>query len=42
MAIGIDKDQFKHVSYLWDDAKAASLGDDQVALLNLSFKSSWS
>ncbi len=33
MAIGIDKDQFKHVSYLWDDAKAASLGDDQVALL---------
>lgn len=33
MAIGIDKDQFKHVSYLWDDAKAASFGDDQVALL---------
>ena len=29
----IGKDQFKHVSYLWDDAKAASLGDDQVALL---------
>src|SRR4249919_553701 len=25
--------QFKHVSYLWDEAKAASLGDDQVALL---------
>lgn len=25
--------QFKHVSYLWDDAKAAELGDDQVALL---------
>jgi rhamnulose-1-phosphate aldolase/alcohol dehydrogenase len=24
---------FKHVSYLWDDAKAASFGDDQVALL---------
>ncbi len=24
---------FKHVSYLWDDAKAASLGNDQVALL---------
>src|ERR1700759_581466 len=24
---------FKHVSYLWDDAKAAELGDDQVALL---------
>jgi rhamnulose-1-phosphate aldolase/alcohol dehydrogenase len=33
MAIGIDKDQFKHVSYLWDDAKAASLGNDEVALL---------
>ncbi len=33
MAIGIDKDQFRHVSYLWDDAKAASFGDDQVALL---------
>lgn len=25
--------QFKHVSYLWDDTKAAELGDDQVALL---------
>ncbi len=25
--------QFKHVSYLWDDTKAAALGDDQVALL---------
>ena len=25
--------KFKHVSYLWDDAKAAELGDDQVALL---------
>lgn len=24
---------FKHVSYLWDDTKAAELGDDQVALL---------
>ncbi len=24
--------QFKHVDYLWDEAKAASLGDDQVAL----------
>lgn len=24
---------FRHVSYLWDDAKAAALGDDQVALL---------
>jgi rhamnulose-1-phosphate aldolase/alcohol dehydrogenase len=25
--------QFKHVSYLWDDAKAASLQGDEVALL---------
>lgn len=25
--------QFKHVSYLWDDAKAASLAGDEVALL---------
>ncbi len=25
--------KFKHVSYLWDDAIAAELGDDQVALL---------
>lgn len=25
--------QFKHVSYLWDDAKAAALADDEVALL---------
>ncbi len=24
---------FKHVSYLWDEEKAASFGDDQVALL---------
>ncbi|MDB5206808.1 MAG: bifunctional aldolase/short-chain dehydrogenase [Flavisolibacter sp.] len=24
---------FKHVSYLWDDAKAAALGGDEVALL---------
>lgn len=24
---------FKHVSYLWDDAKAAELADDEVALL---------
>ncbi|HMQ47881.1 MAG TPA: bifunctional aldolase/short-chain dehydrogenase [Saprospiraceae bacterium] len=23
---------FNHVNYLWDDAKAASLGDDQIAL----------
>src|SRR3954464_11820536 len=25
-------DGFKHVSYLWDEEKAAALGDDQVAL----------
>jgi rhamnose utilization protein RhaD (predicted bifunctional aldolase and dehydrogenase) len=24
---------FKHVSYLWDDAKAAELAGDEVALL---------
>src|SRR5947208_14797726 len=24
---------FKHVSYLWDEAKAASMKDDEVALL---------
>src|SRR3982751_3520566 len=24
---------FKHVSYLWDEAKAAALGNDEVALL---------
>lgn len=24
--------QFKHVSYLWDDAKAAELAGDEVAL----------
>jgi rhamnulose-1-phosphate aldolase/alcohol dehydrogenase len=29
----IGKERFKHVSYLWDDEKAASLGNDQVALL---------
>jgi rhamnulose-1-phosphate aldolase/alcohol dehydrogenase len=29
----IGKERFKHVSYLWDNEKAASLGDDQVALL---------
>ena len=26
-------DSFKHVSYLWDDAVAASLAGDEVALL---------
>ncbi|PWJ60407.1 rhamnulose-1-phosphate aldolase/alcohol dehydrogenase [Dyadobacter jejuensis] len=25
--------QYKHVSYLWDDEKAASFGDDQIGLL---------
>lgn len=33
MAIKIDKNHFKHVSYLWDNATAASFGKDQVALL---------
>ena len=28
-----DTKQFKHVSYLWDDAKAAALAGDEVALL---------
>ena len=28
-----DTTQFKHVSYLWDDAKAAELAGDEVALL---------
>ena len=26
------KNTFKHVDYLWDESKAATLGDDQVAL----------
>ncbi len=30
---GGDNRGFKHVSYLWDDAKAAELGRDEVALL---------
>ncbi len=25
--------QFKHVSYLWDEAKAAAMAGDEVALL---------
>src|SRR6478672_10682376 len=29
----IGKEKFKHVSYLWDDQKAASFSDDQVGLL---------
>jgi rhamnulose-1-phosphate aldolase/alcohol dehydrogenase len=33
MAIAIGKDQFRHVSYLWDEQKAASLANDEVALL---------
>ncbi|HEY4156152.1 MAG TPA: bifunctional rhamnulose-1-phosphate aldolase/short-chain dehydrogenase, partial [Puia sp.] len=28
-----DTKQFKHVSYLWDEARAASFGGDEVALL---------
>lgn len=28
----MDKQTFRHVDYLWDDQKAAKLGDDQVAL----------
>jgi rhamnulose-1-phosphate aldolase/alcohol dehydrogenase len=33
MPEAISKERFKHVSYLWDNEKAAALGDDQVALL---------
>ncbi|MBD1363657.1 bifunctional aldolase/short-chain dehydrogenase [Mucilaginibacter sp. ZT4R22] len=31
--MSVDTTQFKHVSYLWDDAKAAELAGDEVALL---------
>ncbi|MDB5023405.1 MAG: fabG 6 [Mucilaginibacter sp.] len=31
--MSVNTTQFKHVSYLWDDAKAAELAGDQVALL---------
>lgn len=31
--MAVTKNTFKHVDYLWDDAKAKALGDDQVALL---------
>jgi len=31
--MSISTKQFKHVSYLWDDAKAAELASDEVALL---------
>jgi rhamnulose-1-phosphate aldolase/alcohol dehydrogenase len=33
----ITSTKFKHVSYLWDDAKAASLAGDEVALLIYRF-----
>ncbi|MEO6549964.1 MAG: bifunctional aldolase/short-chain dehydrogenase [Ferruginibacter sp.] len=29
----VETEEFKHVSYLWDEAKAASLAGDEVALL---------
>ena len=29
----VSKDEFRHVSYLWDEEKAASLAGDEVALL---------
>ena len=29
----MSKKEFKHVSYLWDDQKAAAMADDEVALL---------
>ena len=31
--MAVEKKEFKHVSYLWDDAKAAELAGDEVALL---------
>ena len=31
--MSVNTTQFKHVSYLWDDAKAAQLAGDEVALL---------
>jgi rhamnulose-1-phosphate aldolase/alcohol dehydrogenase len=31
--MAVNTTQFKHVSYLWDDAKAAELAGDEVALL---------
>ena len=31
--MSITTTKFKHVSYLWDEAKAASLAGDEVALL---------
>ncbi len=32
-ASGLKAPEFKHVSYLWDDVKAAALGSDEVELL---------
>jgi rhamnulose-1-phosphate aldolase/alcohol dehydrogenase len=31
--MSVEKDRFKHVSYLWDEAHAAELAGDEVALL---------
>ncbi len=31
--MSVRETNFKHVSYLWDDAKAAALAGDEVALL---------
>lgn len=31
--MGTETKNFRHVSYLWDDAKAASFGSDEVAML---------
>ena len=31
--MSVETKSFKHVSYLWDDAKAAELAGDEVALL---------
>ena len=31
--MSVKETNFKHVSYLWDDAKAAELAGDEVALL---------
>src|SRR5690606_24963484 len=33
MIMGTEAKKFKHVSYLWDEAKAAELAGDEVALL---------
>lgn len=33
MPVNTNSTRFRHVSYLWDDAKAAELGNDEVALL---------